>query len=99
MYSFEICNLYHIRLANVNSLSAKNTHARFIIASDGFWDVVSLESVRCSGLTASHRDPRVLASMLAEKALRRRTKAKMRSDDITVIVIDVNPNSFIGKSN
>lgn len=99
MYSLKNYTLNHILLANINFLSVKNTHARFIIASDGFWDVVSLESVRCSGLTASHRDPRVLASMLAEKALRRRTKAKMRSDDITVIVVDVNPSSFIGKSN
>ena len=42
-----------------------------------------------------HRDPRILASQLAQKAQRRRDRGCMRPDDITVIVVDVNPLNFI----
>ena len=58
---------------------------------------MSLESVRCIGLTDANRDPKVLASALAQKAYRRRERTRMRMDDITVLVIDVNPDSYIGK--
>lgn len=78
------------------NLTPQNTHARFIMATDGFWDVVSLESVRCIGLTGANRDSRVLASALAQKAYRRRERTQMRMDDITVMVVDVNPDSYIG---
>jgi hypothetical protein len=41
------------------------------------------------------RDPRVLASQLAQKAHRRRERGGLRMDDITVMVVDVNPSSFV----
>lgn len=37
----------------------------------------------------------MLASQLAQKALRRRERADLRRDDITVMVVDVNPMNFI----
>jgi serine/threonine protein phosphatase PrpC len=40
---------------------------RFVLASDGFWDVVSVETVRCLGLKDSNKDPRQLAAQLAQK--------------------------------
>jgi len=43
----------------------------------------------------TNNDPRMLASQLAQKAQRRRERARMRMDDITVIVVDVNPNSYV----
>jgi hypothetical protein len=49
------------------------------------------------GLTEGTRDPQTLASLLAHKAFRRRERARMRMDDISVMVVDVNPNSYIGR--
>jgi hypothetical protein len=56
---------------------------------------VSVEDVRCVGMIKTNNDPRMLASQLAQKAQRRRERARMRMDDITVIVVDVNPNSYV----
>jgi hypothetical protein len=42
-----------------------DTHARFVLASDGLWDVVGLEEVRCVGMSDKLRDPRALAQQLA----------------------------------
>jgi serine/threonine protein phosphatase PrpC len=33
----------------------QDTHARFILASDGFWDVVSVDTVRCVGLSEKYK--------------------------------------------
>lgn len=73
---------------------AKDTHTRFILASDGFWDVVSIETVRSIGMNEKNRDPRDLASALAHKAHRRRTRDRTRMDDISVLVVDVNPGNI-----
>jgi serine/threonine protein phosphatase PrpC len=73
-----------------------DTHCRFVLGSDGFWDVVSIETVRCLGLLDINKDPRRLSSHLAHKAHRRRERAKMRMDDISVLIVDINPNNFIG---
>ena len=35
---------------------------------------------------------------MARQAHRRRDRAKIRMDDITVLVVDVNPNNFVGVS-
>jgi serine/threonine protein phosphatase PrpC len=72
-----------------------NMHARFVLATDGVWDVVSLNDVRCCGLLKKFQDSRVLATHLASKALRRRERAGMRADDISVLVVDVNPHCFL----
>ena len=45
--------------------------------------------------SSTDRDPRILAAQLAQKAQRRRDRGCMRPDDITVIVVDVNPLNFI----
>ena len=65
-------------------------HARFVLASDGFWDVVSIETVRLTALAKSFKSAKNLANMLANKAVRRRERAGLRQDDITVMVVDVN---------
>ena len=48
------------------------------------------------GLTEQARDAKNFASALAQKAYRRRERARMRMDDISVLVVDVNPNNYIG---
>eukprot|EP01036_Dinobryon_divergens_P028474 gene28474-37424_t len=68
-------------------------HARFVIASDGMWDVIDNETVRRLALLFKHRKPADLALHLARKAVRRRIKFSMRGDDITVLVVDVNPQN------
>eukprot|EP00597_Dinobryon_sp_UTEXLB2267_P004620 CAMPEP_0170067132 /NCGR_PEP_ID=MMETSP0019_2-20121128/6598_1 /TAXON_ID=98059 /ORGANISM="Dinobryon sp., Strain UTEXLB2267" /LENGTH=778 /DNA_ID=CAMNT_0010274453 /DNA_START=68 /DNA_END=2404 /DNA_ORIENTATION=+ len=70
-------------------------HARFVIASDGMWDVVDMETVRKEALYYRHREPRDLAVYLAKKALKRRARQNMQRDDITVLVVDVNPRNAI----
>jgi len=67
-----------------------NKHARFILASDGFWDVVSSENVRQWAFHYAYQTPQDLAVMLAVKARKRRKDNEMRMDDITVTVVDVN---------
>ena len=49
------------------------------------------------GLTEQARDPKSFASVLAQKAFRRRKRLNMRMDDISVMVVDVNPNNYIGR--
>ena len=56
---------------------------RFVIASDGMWDVIDNETVRRLALLFKHRKPADLALHLARKAVRRRTRFSMRGDDIT----------------
>ena len=69
--------------------------ARFILASDGFWDVASFEIVRMTAMKSKYRDPRVLAKHLADKGKRYRNKKFMRADDITVMVVDVNAEDIV----
>jgi hypothetical protein len=71
-----------------------DSHVRFVLGTDGLWDVVSIDDVRRIGLQSRFKDPRLLASHLAEKAVRRRLRARMRMDDISVIVVDVNPDQY-----
>lgn len=75
---------------------ANNTFARFVIASDGVWDVLSNAFVKT--LVFRYRHPGMVASKIAEAALLQRNIRHMRVDDISVIVIDVNdylfPSSF-----
>jgi hypothetical protein len=52
-------------------------------------------SLSSSFLSPIPRDPRVLANQLAQKAHRRRERGGLRMDDITVMVVDVNPSSFV----
>jgi len=65
-------------------------HARFVLASDGFWDVVGIESVRLAALSKNFKSSKVLADWLAQKAVRRRSRGGLRQDDVTVVVVDIN---------
>jgi len=56
---------------------------RFVLASDGVWDVIDDELVRKMGLYYKYKDPRDFAIYLAEKAVKRRTKLSLNNDDIT----------------
>ena len=67
-----------------------NDDDRFILASDGFWDVVSSENVRQWALHYAYQTPQDLAVMLAVKARKLRKKNEIRMDDITVTVVYIN---------
>ena len=63
--------------------------ARFILASDGLWDVMSIQEVEQE--IWKFKDIHFLAEYLSNIALDKRIERKMRIDDITVIIIDINP--------
>ena len=73
-------------------------HARAIIASDGFWDVVTVETTRRIVMNTKYKDGLVTARELAMKARRRRERMGIHFDDITVMVVDINPDCFVGVS-
>ena len=68
-------------------------HGRFLLSSDGLWDVLTIEAAMYIALTT--RDPIIAAKKLARKACELRLQRGMKSDDITIIVVDVNPDNFI----
>lgn len=68
-------------------------YARFVIGSDGLWDVVTVED--CEKEIFRHKDPVSCANHLALKAWRARKANNMRLDDITVTVFDINPHLYI----
>ena len=70
-------------------------HTRFVLASDGFWDVVAVEAVRVLVMSNKFKDSRELATHLTRKAARRRIKQNLRMDDISVLVVDYNIDKFI----
>ena len=65
------------------TLRCKSLCFRFVLASDGVWDVIDTELIRKVGLYYKYKDPRDFAIYLAEKALKRRTKLHLSKDDIT----------------
>lgn len=65
--------------------------SRFIVATDGLWDVMSSSSA--AALVQQCESPLEAASKLAENA-RRRWVTKSRQDDITVIVVDLLPPTY-----
>jgi len=67
-------------------------YARFILASDGLWDVVSSKEV--GRLVRSTRDPQRASTKLATAAKTRRLNQGRSMDDITVIVVDANADAF-----
>ena len=62
-------------------------HRRFVLATDGLWDVMSAREV--AELVRRERHAATAASMIANQAFQRRMSYP-RKDDITVIVVDVN---------
>eukprot|EP01041_Mallomonas_annulata_P003717 gene3717-7384_t len=71
---------------------APNEYARFVLASDGLWDVVSVEAVQT--VVMGSRDPSQIARKLALMAWHKRVSKSIRMDDITVLVVDINPRAF-----
>lgn len=66
--------------------------ARFVTASDGVWDTLSNKQVR--KIVKRIRDPNLAARKVAEHANRRRLAEGRYADDISVVVVDVNPSNF-----
>jgi hypothetical protein len=64
--------------------------ARFIVASDGLWDVVTSQAA--ADLIAGISDPKYAAEVLVQAGRKGRKKHQKRMDDITVSVVDVHPH-------
>eukprot|EP00981_Chlorochromonas_danica_P014437 scaffold8013_cov187-Ochromonas_danica.AAC.2 len=85
-----------LHLPEITSLVIpSNTHVRFVLASDGMWDVIDNHTVRRMGLYYKYNSADALATALARKAHRRRAKRHLRRDDITVTVVDVNQSAAL----
>jgi serine/threonine protein phosphatase PrpC len=61
-------------------------------ASDGMWDVINVETVR--RLVMKFESPEEVAIALAQSASNLRAAHNVRRDDITVMVIDINPHVY-----
>jgi serine/threonine protein phosphatase PrpC len=70
----------------------KDEYARIVIASDGVWDVMKNSEVK--DLILSQKLPEDVAIKIVQKAHNEREARRMRMDDITAIVIDLNPENY-----
>lgn len=61
---------------------------RFVLGSDGVWDVMSTSDAR--KLAYEYSRPEDIAMLLAFESQTRRLTRRMRMDDISVIVVDIN---------
>ena len=68
-------------------------HSRFVLASDGVWDVMDEEDL-CS-IILYVQNTNKAARLIAEKAFELRMEHNCRMDDITVVVVDVNRDMFV----
>lgn len=66
---------------------APNEHARFVLASDGLWDVLKEKHIR--PIIFDTRNPIEMADQLAKMAVQKRFQNHIQMDDITVIVVDI----------
>jgi len=64
-------------------------HARFVLASDGLWDVITIQKTQDT--VFSILEASKVAKKLADKALEKRVRQEIKIDDITVIVVDIHP--------
>lgn len=67
-----------------------NQFARFVLASDGVWDVITSENIRCCALLPKYKNPKTFSDYIAATAVRKRRRLGMRLDDVTVVCVDVN---------
>jgi len=67
----------------------RGEYARFVLGSDGLFDIFSCQDV--AKFVSSYKDPSRAAKKLAVQAKQKRLYAGMSLDDITVLVIDLNP--------
>ena len=63
---------------------------RFVMASDGVWDVMESEAV--AKFVRKYKDPKLAASKLCAYAKNKRVYKGLYPDDISVVVVDVNSN-------
>lgn len=68
----------------------RGTPTRFVVASDGLWDVYSSEAA--GKMIMEIPDPAVAARKLSLAARSKRTQMGRTIDDITVIIFDLNPS-------
>ena len=73
----------------------RGVHARFVLASDGLWDVLGVEAVQ--RIAMSVKDPSVAAYKLSRRAWTIRLNESLYMDDITVVVVDVYPDGFLSQ--
>lgn len=66
--------------------------ARFILCSDGVWDVMEIEEIKNMAFSSPRSEE--ISLMIAEEARLRRIKKRIRMDDISVITVDVNYHLF-----
>lgn len=70
----------------------RGNFARFVIASDGLWQVLTPTDIsRIILQEDSIEELSILANKIANIAVQKRRSAHLRRDDTTVIIIDVNP--------
>ena len=75
---------------------AHDEPVRAVLASDGLWDVLSVAQV--AEILSVNFDPEKAAAQLTSTALKLRKKNKLRLDDISVIVIDINSQENAGST-
>lgn len=71
-------------------------YARFVIATDGVWDV--LNEAEVSDLIFFSDDLQEVAKRIASNAEKVRISRRQRRDDITVIVVDVNHHVVVDQA-
>lgn len=67
----------------------RGVHTRFVVASDGLWDVYTSEAA--GKMVHDIVDPAVAARKLSHAARNKRTQTGRTLDDITVVVLDLYP--------
>lgn len=82
-----------IPLPDISSITIRaGEFGRIVMASDGMWDVLTVESVRKAVM--KFKDPEDCAVALAQSASNLRISHGIRKDDITVLVIDIHPEVY-----
>lgn len=82
-----------IALPDISAVTVlKDEYVRLVMASDGVWDVIKNTEVR--DMVFDDESPEECAIKLVNRAHHERVVRGMRVDDITAIVIDINPELF-----
>lgn len=73
----------------------EDEYSRFILGSDGLFECISIEEI--AKFVSKIQNPEKAASKLANVASNKRLYSGMSTDDITIMIIDVNPEKRIPK--
>eukprot|EP00511_Aplanochytrium_stocchinoi_P002524 CAMPEP_0204826674 /NCGR_PEP_ID=MMETSP1346-20131115/4303_1 /ASSEMBLY_ACC=CAM_ASM_000771 /TAXON_ID=215587 /ORGANISM="Aplanochytrium stocchinoi, Strain GSBS06" /LENGTH=431 /DNA_ID=CAMNT_0051954781 /DNA_START=417 /DNA_END=1712 /DNA_ORIENTATION=+ len=71
-------------------------HYRFVLASDGVWDVFTPKEI--ANILKKYPDPQHAGQAISYQAKNKRMGKGLNNDDITTIVIEVNPHMRVQKS-